>query len=413
LITLADLLAARQRVTPVLRRTPVDRSDTLSQLAGRPVVLKPEHRQRTGSFKIRGAYNHIAQLPPGVPVVAASAGNHAQGVALAASLTGRAATIYMPRGASLPKVAATRGYGALVRLEREMVDDCIGLARTFAADTGAAYVPPFDDAAVIAGQGTIGLELAEEAPDAEVVVVPVGGGGLVAGIGAALTLSNQPLRMGPGGRLAGPRRHIRVVGVEAAGAPTLSRALAAGGPVVLDRVATMADGIAVASCSELTFAHARDFVDDIVLVDEEEISEAMLLLIERAKAVVEPAGAAPLAAILAGRVGGTGPAVAILSGGNVDPLLLTKLIEHGLSAAGRYLTLRVVMADRVGALAALTSELAGLGLNVLDVEHHRSGRDLAVSEVEVQVTVETRDHGHHAEVVKALTASGYRVEPVS
>jgi threonine dehydratase len=201
--------------------------------------------------------------------------------------------------------------------------------------------------------------------------------------------------------------------VEAAGAPTLSQAMAAGGPVMLDRLATMADGIAVASCSELTFAHVRAFVDDIVLVDEEEISEAMLLLIERAKAVVEPSGAAPLAAILAGRVGGSGPAVAVLSGGNVDPLLLTKLIEHGLSAAGRYLTLRIVMADRVGALAALTNELARLGLNVLDVEHHRSGRDLAVSDVEVLVTVETRDRDHHAGVVKALTAFGYRVEPVS
>ena len=245
------------------------------------------------------------------------------------------------------------------------------------------------------------------------VVVPVGGGGLASGVAAALTLGNQPLRIGPGGRIAGPRPHVRVVGVEAAGAPTLSQAMAAGGPVMLDRMATMADGIAVASCSELTFAHIEAFVDDIVLVDEEEISEAMLLLIERAKGVVEPSGAAPLAAILAGRVGGTGPAVAVLSGGNVDPLLLTKLIEHGLSAAGRYLTLRIVMGDRVGALAALTNELARLGLNVLDVEHHRSGRDLAVSEVEVLVTVETRDRDHHAEVVKALTAFGYRVEPVS
>ncbi len=413
MITLPDLLAARDRITPVIRRTPVDRSESLSRLAGRAILLKPEHQQRTGSFKIRGAYNHIAQLGPGMSVVAASAGNHAQGVALAASLTGRTATIYMPRGASLPKVAATRAYGAEVRLEGEVVDDCIGLARAFADDTGAAYVPPFDDAAVIAGQGTIGLELAEEAPEAEVVVVPVGGGGLASGVAAALTLGNQPLRIGPGGRIAGPRPHVRVVGVEAAGAPTLSQAMAAGGPVMLDRMATMADGIAVASCSELTFAHIEAFVDDIVLVDEEEISEAMLLLIERAKGVVEPSGAAPLAAILAGRVGGTGPAVAVLSGGNVDPLLLTKLIEHGLSAAGRYLTLRIVMADRVGALAALTNELARLGLNVLDVEHHRSGRDLAVSEVEVLVTVETRDRDHHAEVVKALTAFGYRVEPVS
>jgi threonine dehydratase len=413
LISLDDLLAARDRVKPVIRATPIDRHDSLSRLAGRPVLLKPEHRQRTGSFKIRGAYNHVAQLPPSLPVVAASAGNHAQGVALAASLTARPATIFMPRGAALPKVAATRSYGAEVRLEGERVDDSIALAQAFAAETGAAYVPPFDDEAVIAGQGTIGLELVEEAPDAEVVVVPVGGGGLLAGVGAALTLGNAPVRVGPGGQLAGPRPRVRIVGVEAAGAPTMTDALAAGRPVMLDRVATMADGIAVAACSDLTLAHAQIYLDEIVLVDEEEITQAMLLLVERAKAVVEPSGAASLAAILAGRVPGHGPAVAILSGGNVDPLLLTKLIEHGLSAAGRYLTLRIVMTDRVGALAGLTGELARLGLNVLDVEHHRSGRDLPLAEVEVVVTVETRDRAHHAEVVAALNAAGYRSEPVS
>ena len=411
LVTLAQLTAARQRLEGVIRPTPVDASESLSRLAGRPVLLKPEHRQRTGSFKIRGAYNRISQLPPGVAVVAASAGNHAQGVALAASLTGRPSTIFMPRGAALPKVAATRDYGATVRLEGEVVDDSIGLAKDFAASTGAVYVPPFDDVEVIAGQGTVGLELADEVPGAEVVVVPVGGGGLLSGVAAALTLSNGPVRVGPGGVLAGPRPRTRVVGVEAAGAPTLSSALAAGRPVALDRVATMADGIAVGECTEITLAHAQKYVDEVVTVDEEEISQAMLLLIERAKAVVEPSGAASLAAILAGRVAGTGPAVAILSGGNIDPLLLTKLIEHGLAAAGRYLTLRIVMADRVGALAALTGELAGLGLNVLDVEHHRSHRGLALAEVEVQVTVETRDPAHHSEVVKALTAAGYRVEP--
>lgn len=400
LVSLADLQAARERVKEVLRPTPVDRSDSLSRLAGRSVLLKPEHRQRTGSFKIRGAFNRISQLPPGVAVVAASAGNHAQGVALAASLTGRDSTIFMPKNAALPKVAATRDYGATVRLEGDVVDDCFVLAQEFAASTGAVFVPPFDDLDVIAGQGTVGLELAEEAPEAAVVVVPVGGGGLVAGVAAALKLG-----AGAGG---GPR----VVGVEAAGAPTLSAALAAGHPVTLERMATMADGISVARCSELTLAHAQEFVDEVVTVDEEQISRAMLLLVERAKAIVEPSGAAPLAAILAGRIAGEGPVVAVLSGGNVDPLLLTKLIEHGLAAAGRYLTLRVVMADRVGALAGLTTALAGLGLNVLGVEHHRSSRDLAVAEVEVQVTVETRDVEHHDEVVAALTSAGYRVELV-
>ncbi len=407
LINLEDLSMARDRVKAVVRATPVDRSDSLSRLAGRAVVLKPEQRQRTGSFKIRGAYNRIAQLHLGIPVVAASAGNHAQGVALAASLTGRDSTIFMPKGAALPKIEATREYGASVRLEGDSVEDCIALARHFAAGTGAVYVPPFDDREVVAGQGTVGLELLEEAPEAVAVVVPVGGGGLLSGVAAAYALAG-----GHGGVPAGPARP-RVIGVEAAGAPTLSRALAAGRPVTLERVATMADGIAVATCSELTLAHAEAYVDEVVTVDEEEISRAMLLLLERAKAVVEPSGAAPLAAIMAGRVPGSGPAVAVLSGGNIDPLLLTKLIEHGLSAAGRYLTLRIVMNDRVGALAALTSELAGLGLNVLDVEHHRSGRDLAVAEVEVLVTVETRDARQHAEVVAALLARGFRAEPIT
>jgi threonine dehydratase len=400
LVTLEAILAARRRVLPVLRPTPVERSESVSRLAGRPVLIKPEYRQRTGSFKIRGAFNRISQLPAGQAVVAGSAGNHAQGVALAASLTGRAATIFMPTGAALPKVEATRAYGAEVRLDGEVVDECIEAAKAFAAETGAVYVPPFDDLDVIAGQGTLGLELLEEAPDAEAVVVPTGGGGLLAGVAAAIALS------------AGGGPHPRVIGVEAAGAPTLTAALAAGRPVTLERVATMADGIAVARCSDLTLAHAQAFVERVVTVDEEAISRAMLLAVERAKAVVEPAGAASLAAVMADVVPGNGPVVVVLSGGNVDPLLLTKMIEHGLSAAGRYLTLRVVMGDRVGALAALTSELARLRLNVLDVEHHRSGLPLAVSEVEVQVTVETRDRAHHDEVVRALKASGYHVDPV-
>jgi len=400
LITLEDLLAARDRVGPIIRSTPIDRSESLSRMAGRPVLLKPEQRQRTGSFKVRGAYNRIAQLPAGIDVVAASAGNHAQGVALAAALTGRRATIFMPEGATLPKVEATRGYGATVRLEGEQVDDCLVLAQAFARENGVVFVPPFDDPEVIAGQGTVGLELLEEAPDAEAIVVPVGGGGLLAGVSAAIALQKRN------------GKRPKVTGVEAAGAPTLTRALAAGRPVTLARLATMADGIAVATCSDLTLAHAQAYVDQVVTVDEEEISQAMLLLVERAKAVVEPSGAASLAAVMAGRIPGTGPVVAVLSGGNIDPLLLTKLIEHGLSAAGRYLTLRVVMADRVGALAALTGELARLGLNVLDVEHHRSGRPLAVAEVEVQVTVETRDLAHHYEIVEALTAAGYRAGPL-
>jgi threonine dehydratase len=394
-IGLRDIEKARDRVAPVIRATPVDHSDSLTRLAGRPVILKPEYLQRTGSFKIRGAYNRISELHPGTEVVAASAGNHAQGVALAATLTHLKSTIFMPVGAPLPKLDATRSYGALVRLEGEVVDDCIILAKEYAAATGATYVPPFDDPLILAGQGTVGLELADEAPEAEVVVVPVGGGGLIAGVATAL---------------AHTRRGIKVIGVEAAGAASMKASVAAGRSVPLERVATMADGIAVRSTCELTLAHTQAYVDDLVTVDEEEISRAMLLLLERAKAVVEPAGAVGLAAILAGRIPGTGPVVAVLSGGNVDPLLLIKLIDHGLTAAGRYLMLRIVIDDRPGALAGLTAALATMGLNVLDVEHHRSGLTLAVDEVEVTITLETRDPSHRNEVVTDLQKAGYRVE---
>jgi threonine dehydratase len=395
MITLADIREARERLATVVRQTPVSRSDALSRLAGRDILLKPEYTQRTGSFKIRGAYNRISRLPAGTDVVAASAGNHAQGVALAATLTGLRSTIFMPPTAPLPKVQATRDYGATVRLEGAVVDECLAAAQAYAEETGAIYVPPFDDALVIAGQGTIGLEIAEEADAIDTVVVPVGGGGLVAGVATAL---------------AHTRRDVRVVGVQAAGAAAMVASLAARQCVTLPTVVTMADGIAVKSPSELTLAHVRAYVDDVVTVSEEEISRALLLLFERAKAVVEPAGAVSLAALLAGRVPGSGPAVAILSGGNIDPLLMLKVVDHGLSAAGRYLLLRIVLDDRPGTLAALTAVVADMGLNVLAVEHHRSGVLLGIDEVEVLLTLETRDPNHRDEVVSSLRAKGYRVE---
>lgn len=392
LITAADVAAAAARLQGVIRRTPVTRADAIGRVVGRTLLLKPEQLQRAGSFKIRGAYNRISGLPRGAAVVAASAGNHAQGVALAASLTGATSTIFMPASAPLPKVQATRDYGAEIRLVDGVVDDAIAAARAYAAETGAVLVHPFDDPMIIAGQGTIGLELLDEAPDAEVVLVPIGGGGLISGIATAV------------------HGRMRVIGVEAAGAAKVQRSLDGGAPVRLDTVTTMADGIAVKSPSALTLEHIEALVDDVITVTEEEISQAVVLLLERAKAVVEPAGAVGVAALLAGKVAGTGPVVSVLSGGNVDPLLLTKLIEHGLSAAGRYLVLRVVVADRPGALAALTAAIATMGLNVLSVDHHRAGLDLAVDEVEVLLTLETRDPAHRDEVVSDLRAQGYRVD---
>ena len=395
MVSLADIREARERVAPVIRQTPLLTSDSLSAAVGRPLWYKGEHLQRTGSFKIRGAYNLISRLEPGVDVVAASAGNHAQGVALAASLTGRRSTIFMPVNAPLPKLEATRGYGAEVVLTGSVVDECLEAAQAFAEESGGVFVPPFDDPLIVAGQGTIGLELAEEAPDAEVVVVPVGGGGLIAGIAAALAYT---------------RRSVRVIGVEPEGAASMAAAVAKSDPVVLDGVDTMADGVAVKSVTKLTLAHVQAYVDEVVTVTEEEISRALLLLLERQKALVEPAGATALAALMAGKVSGTGPAVALLSGGNVDPLLLIRLIDHGLSVAGRYVMLRIILRDHPGALAGLTAAVAEMGLNVLDVEHHRAGVHVGVDQVEVLMTVETRDPDHRSDIVRRLSECGYRVE---
>jgi threonine dehydratase len=311
-VTLPELQEAQERVAPVLRPTPIEISDSLSGLCRREILLKPEQRQRTGSFKIRGAYNFVSRLPGGEEVVAASAGNHGQGVALAARLSGLRATVFMPINASAPKVDATRAYGATVRLVGEFYDDAMDAARLYAGDIGAVLVPPFDDPLVIAGQGTIGLELLTEAPDAGTVVVPVGGGGLIAGVASALRLSGHP---------------ARIVGVQAEGAAAMKASLAAGHVVTLHSVSTMADGIAPKAPSPLTLEHVQQYVDSVVTVTEDELARAMLLLLERAKAVVEPAGAAAVAALLAGKVPETGgPALAVLSGGNVDLHLLSRLI---------------------------------------------------------------------------------------
>jgi threonine dehydratase len=398
LVDIAEVDAARPGLAGVLRPTPTEAAPNLSALCGRPILLKPEHRQRTGSFKIRGAHHLISGLDASNDlVVAASAGNHAQGVALAARLTGRRSVIFMPEAAPLPKVQATRDYGAEVRFGPVLVDDCIVEARDFAAAHGAVFVPPFDDPRIIAGQGTLGLEVAEEAPEARTVLVPVGGGGLLAGVAVALRAR---------------RPDIRIVGVEASGAASMRASLDAGRPIPASDVHTIADGIAIKWPSSLTLAHAQALVDEVITVDDDEIARALVLLLERSKQVVEPAGAVGVAALLAGKVPGDDPVVAVLSGGNVDPLVLSRLIEHGLSAAGRYLRLRAVVPDRPGALAEVTSAVAGQGLNILSVEHHREGVVVGVDEVEVLFTVETRDPGHRQDAIAAMRAQGHHVDLV-
>jgi threonine dehydratase len=398
-VSLSDIEAAAHRLQGVLRPTRTRRAEALSRALGVEVWIKPEHLQRAGSFKIRGAYNRIAQLEPGVEVVAASAGNHAQGVALASSLTDHRATIFMPENASVPKVQATEDYGATVMLGGSVLDECIASALAFAHERDAVFVPPFDDPAIVAGQGTLGLELAEELDAAggprPTVLIPTGGGGLLAGSAVALRA-----------RLP----HARIIGVEAEGAAATAASLRAGEVITLPHISTMADGIALRAPGRLPFELIRSLVDDVVTVSEEAISQAGLLLLERAKSVVEPSGAVGIAALLQGSVHCDGPAVAVLSGGNVDPLLLTSIIRQGLTAAGRYARLRIVFPDRPGSLAALTAAIAAMGINVLDVEHHRFGVTLSVNEVEVEVTVETRRREQRDELLVVLAEKGFRAE---
>ena len=362
---------------------------------GAQVFLKCENLQRTGSFKIRGAYVRIARLTDeerARGVVAASAGNHAQGVALAATLTGATSKIFMPTGAPLPKIAATKAYGAQIELTGLTVDDALVAAAAYAAETGAVLIHPFDHPDVIAGQGTVGLEVVEAVPRVRTVVVCTGGGGLVSGIAAAVK------RLDP---------TIRVVAVQAEAAAAFPQSLAAGHPVPLESMATIADGIAVARPGDLTLRHVAALVDDVVTVSEEALSRALLLCLERAKLVVEPAGAAAVAAINEQPGAFEPPVVAVLSGGNMDPVLLMRVIRHGMIAAGRYLSLRLRIPDHPGELARLLGLLADAGANVLDVEHQRTGPKLDLDEVEVALQLETRGPEHCEQVLGLLRSAGY------
>ena len=396
-VDLDDVRAARKLLDGVIRMTPLEHSRVLAAAAGGPVHLKCENLQRTGSFKIRGAYTRISRLTPeqrAVGVVAASAGNHAQGVALAAQLLDTRATVFMPVSAALPKVDATRNYGAEVRLAGGSVDEALELATEYEAETGAVLVHPFDHPDIVAGQGTVGLEILEQCPEVRTVLVGTGGGGVVAGIGVAIKAM---------------RPDVAVIAVQAESAAAYPPSLEAGHPIPLDRMATMADGIAVGCPGELPFALIRNVVDEVVTVSEAAISKALLLCLERAKQVVEPAGAAAVAAVLAEPRRWEPPMVAVLTGGNIDPVLLMRVVQHGMVAAGRYLSVRVRIADRPGELARLLALVAELGANVVDVEHSRTTSHLDLGEVEVALSVETRGAEHRVELLAALSASGHAV----
>ena len=396
-VTLADIRAARPLVDAAAVPTPMLESRWLSGLAGVPVHLKCENLQRTGSFKIRGASVRIARLSEeerARGVVAASAGNHAQGVALAAQQHGIAATVFMPDGAPIPKERATRGYGADVRFVAGVLEDCLAAATEFADKTGAELIHPFDHRDILAGQGSCGLEIIEQVPDAATVVVPTGGGGLLGGIAIAVK-SLRP--------------DVRMVGVQAAGAAAFPPSLAEGHPIRLPQMATMADGIAVGRPGELTFPVVQEYVDDLLTVSEEALSRALVALVEREKVVVEPAGAAAVAALCEEPDRFAGPVVVLLSGGNIDPLLLSKVIRHGMAAARRYLNLQVTLPDLPGGLARLLTLVGDAGANVIEVAHERISPSLLLDEVDVHLQLETRGEPHAEAVIARLREHGYTV----
>ena len=390
-----DVVAARKLLRDVISETPMLHSWVLSEVAGGPVYLKCENLQRTGSFKVRGAYVRIARLSDAERargVVAASAGNHAQGVAFAASLLSCAATVVMPEGAPLPKVEATRSYGARVVLQGTCVEDAVSEACAYAEKTGAVFIHPYDHPDVVAGQGTLGLEVVEQCPQVRTVIVPVGGGGLAAGVAVAIKDLDPA---------------VGIVGVQAEAVAPYPASLAAGHPVPIQAGPTMADGIAVSRPGDIPFGILSELAERVVTVSEESLSRGLLLCLERAKQVVEPAGAAGVAALLEHSRDFVPPVVVVLSGGNIDPLLLSKLLRHGLTAAGRYLAFRCRLPDRPGSLAKLLGDLADLGANVLEVAHERLAPRLHVDEAEVVLQVETRGPEHCAEVIHALRTAGY------
>ncbi|MGN6408253.1 MAG: threonine ammonia-lyase [Curtobacterium sp.] len=400
--TLDDIEQARVTIAGVARVTPMETSQFLAEVLGSPVHLKCENLQRTGAYKVRGAYNRLSALTPeqrAAGVVAASAGNHAQGVALAARELGIPATIFTPVGVALPKLQATRHYGAEVVLRGHSVEEALSAAKDFAARTGAVFIPPFDHPAVIAGQGTLGLEILDQVPDADTVVVPIGGGGVIAGI--ALAVKGVAERLG---------RTIRVIGVQAENAAAYPSSLEAGEPVTVSTRPTIADGIAVARPGDLNFPIIRDLVDEIVTVSDDDVARSLLVLLERAKLVVEPAGAVGVAAIMSGAVRDTGRTVVLLSGGNIDPLMMERVITRGLVAASRYIGIRIMLPDRPGQLARVSQVISDAGANVVEVLHTRHGQGLVINEVALDLSIEARGPEHAQDVIHRLREVGFQPE---
>lgn len=394
-VSLTDIQKAASRLHGIIRPTNLINAGWLERLNGNPVALKPENLQRAGSFKIRGAYNLLSQLSEEdrkKGVVAASAGNHAQGVALAAQLLGIKSTVYMPMSASIPKVIATKGYGAEVKLIGENLDAALEVATQECEKKGSVFISPFNHPLIVAGQGTVGLEILEQMPEVRTVLVCTGGGGLLAG--SALAIKEQ-----------NPK--IKIIGVQAENAAAYPQSLKEGKPVALKTMNTIADGIAVGKPGDIPFGIVQEYVDEIITVSESELSIAILQTLERGKLLVEPGGAAAIAAFIANPKAFEGPVAVVLSGGNIDPLLLERIMRTGLASAGRYLTVRIRIKDKPGSLAFFLTEIGGAGANILDVFHLRTDPMLALDEVAVNVTMETRGLEHEKEVLAHIKALGH------
>ncbi|ALV44486.1 threonine dehydratase [Arthrobacter alpinus] len=399
-VTLADVEQARELLTEIIALTPIESSRALGRMTGSEVFFKCENLQRAGSFKVRGAYVRMAKLTPeerARGVVAASAGNHAQGVAVAAKALGIKARIYMPVGVALPKLAATRGHGAEVILHGFNVDESLAEAERFANESGAVFVHPFDNVDVVSGQGTIGLEILDQVPNVDTIIMGVGGGGLLAGVSVAVKARAKELG-----------REIRVIGVQAENAAAYPPSLAADALVPLKKVSTMADGIAVGRPGQLPFSIIRELVDDVITVSEDSLARALIFLLERAKMVVEPAGAVGVAALMEGKIENPGTTVVVLSGGNIDPMLMLKVIQRGLAAAGRFMTVRMMLNDRPGSLATISRIIAENDANVTGVDHTRVGGSISMGDVSITVNLETKGHEHCELVLTALRSEGFQ-----